>query len=68
MNLLGVVAWRRHCLPGWIPMLWALSTITGFVSFAAPHLEWLFTVSGVLFGVGLAGAGFDALSRSKRDL
>jgi hypothetical protein len=68
LNLLGLVAWQSHCLPRWIPMFWALSTVTGAVSFAAPNLEWLFTVSGVLFGVGFAGAGLAALSRSKREL
>jgi hypothetical protein len=68
LNLLGVATWQSESLPRWIPTLWALSTVAGLVSVATSNLEWLFTASGVLFGLGFLGAGFSALSRSKRSI
>lgn len=54
----AVGAWIAGQLPRWISVFWALSTIVGFVGYFVPALSLLFSISGVLLGIGFASAGF----------
>ncbi|HEX6314462.1 MAG TPA: hypothetical protein VFZ73_06360 [Gemmatimonadaceae bacterium] len=53
--LFGASGWRRGTLPWWIPALWLTSLTSGIL--AATGAPAFFVVSGVAFGVALAGAG-----------
>jgi hypothetical protein len=50
-------------LPRWVSIAWVVSTVIGFVGYFAPGLDFLFVVSGVLFGVSFAHAGLKGLDR-----
>jgi hypothetical protein len=56
--LLAVGSWSTNQLPRWVPSCWVLSTIVGFIGYFSPGLNLLFVISGVIFGIGFAGAGF----------
>ncbi len=57
MSLFAVGSWIAKELPHWISILWILSTIVGFMGYFIPGLNLLFVASGVIFGIGFAGAG-----------
>jgi hypothetical protein len=59
LSLFAVGAWIARKLPRWVPVFWVLSTIIGFVGYFVPGLKVLFVLSGVIFGIGFAGAGID---------
>jgi hypothetical protein len=54
----AIGAWRVKMLPSWILFLWILSTAIGPIGYFASGLSVLFVVSGILFGIGFASAGF----------
>jgi hypothetical protein len=60
--LLAVGSWIANKFSRWIPILWVLSTIIGFIGHFSPGLNLLFVISGVMFGIGFAGAGFEIRS------
>jgi hypothetical protein len=60
--LLAVGSWIANKFPRWIPILWVLSTIVGFIGYFSPGLNLLFVISGIIFGIGFAGAGFEMRS------
>jgi hypothetical protein len=62
LSLFAVGAWIARSLPRWISVLWILSTIVGFMGYFIPGLHLLFVVSGVVFGIGFAGAGIKIYS------
>jgi hypothetical protein len=57
MSLFAVGSWIAKELPRWVSVLWVLSTIVGFMGYFIPGLDLLFVISGVIFGIGFAGAG-----------
>jgi hypothetical protein len=57
MSLFAVGSWIAGKLPRWVSVLWVLSTIVGFLGYFIPGLNLLFVISGVIFGIGFAGAG-----------
>jgi hypothetical protein len=62
LSLLAIGSWIAHKLPRWIPVVWVLSALIGFVGYFIPSFSLLFVVSGVLFGVAFTGAGFQTWS------
>jgi hypothetical protein len=59
---LGLVLFAIHLLqtrtmPRWIPAAWLVSTIMGPVGFFVSQLHFLFTISGLIFGMAFAAAG-----------
>ncbi len=65
LSLFAIGSWLAGKLPRWMSVFWILSTIIGFIGYFVPGLNTLFVVSGVLFGVGFAGAGFQVWSLIK---
>lgn len=65
--LLAVGSWSAQKFPRWVPSCWVLSTIVGFIGYFSPGLNLLFVISGVIFGIGFAGAGFKIRSRTVPD-
>jgi hypothetical protein len=57
LDLLVIGAWIANKLSRWTLVLLGLSTILGFIGYFVPRLEFLFVLSGLLFGIGFAGAG-----------
>lgn len=55
--LLAVGSWKVAMLPRWVPVLWVLTVVLGFVGAAVKGLDDLFVVSGVPFGLSFLGAG-----------
>lgn len=68
LTLLAIGSWIAHKLPRWLPSFWVLSTIVGFIGYFTPGLQLLFIVSGVIFGVGFAGAGIEIWSAMGQEL
>jgi hypothetical protein len=64
--LLAVGSWIANKFSRWIPVLWVLSTIVGFIGYFIPGLNLLFVISGVMFGIGFAGAGFKIRSGTRK--
>ena len=62
LTALAVGAWIANKLSRWIPVGWLVSTILGFIGYFSPGLGLLFVVSGVIFGISFAGAGFEVRS------
>jgi hypothetical protein len=54
---LAVGSWKARMLPYWVPVLWVLTAVLGFVGAGVECLEPLFVVSGVTFGLSFVGAG-----------
>ena len=58
---LGLDLFAIHLLqtqmPSWIPVAWLVSTIVGPVGFFVSQLHFLFTISGLIFGIAFAAAG-----------
>jgi hypothetical protein len=59
LSSFAVGAWITRMLPRWVPIFWILSTIIGFIGYFVPGLKVLFTLSGIIFGIGFAGAGIN---------
>jgi hypothetical protein len=57
LSSLAVGSWIARKLPQWVSVFWILSTIIGFIGYFVPGLNLLFVISGVMFGIGFAGAG-----------
>ena len=60
LSLLAIASWIANKLPPWAPTCWIVSTVLGFVGYFLPGFSLLFVISGVIFGIGFAGAGFIA--------
>ncbi len=58
----AVGAWIANKLPRWIPAVWILSTIVGICGYFVAGLQLLFVISGLMFGIGFAAAGFKVWS------
>ena len=66
MSLFAVGSWIAKELPRWVSILWILSTIVGFMGYFIPGLNLLFVLSGVIFGIGFAGAGMKIWSATSK--
>jgi hypothetical protein len=66
MSLFAVGSWIAGKLPRWVSVLWVLSTIVGFMGYFIPGFYLLFVVSGVIFGIGFAGAGMKIWSSTSK--
>jgi len=53
--LFAIHAVKTKRIPIWIPIAWFLSTILGPVGFS--QLQFLFAISGLIFGIAFAAAG-----------
>jgi hypothetical protein len=54
--------WRRTANgPAFVPVLFALSVVTGLVGQIVPRAEALFVASGVIFGAAMVGVGRQVL-------
>ena len=63
---MAVGSWRTARLPHWVPVLWVLTAVLGFLGGAVEGLEGLFVVSGVTLGVSFVGAGIRVWSEADR--
>lgn len=68
LSLFAVGSWKAKKLPQWVALFWILSTILGFIGYFTPGLALLFVISGVVFGVGFAGAGIEVWSATSKQL
>jgi hypothetical protein len=68
LSLLAVGSWMARKLPRWVSVFWILSTIVGFVGYFIPGLNLLFVTSGIIFGIGFAGAGIKVWSATSKQL
>jgi hypothetical protein len=66
LSLLAVGSWIARKLLRWIPIFWVLSTIVGFIGYFIPGLSLLFVISGIIFGIGFAGAGIKVWSATSK--
>jgi hypothetical protein len=66
--LLAVGSWIANKLPWWAPTFWVISTVAGFIGYFIPGLNLLFVVSGVIFGIGFAGAGIEVWFQTNRQV
>jgi hypothetical protein len=57
LNLFAIGTWKASKLPRWVPALWILSTIIGFIGYFAKGYSMLFVISGIIFSVSYGGAG-----------
>ena len=62
LTLLAIGVWKANKLPHWIPLLWVILTIIGFIGYFAKGYNLLFVISGIMFGVSYAGAGLKVWS------
>ncbi len=60
--LLSIGSWIADRFPHWIPICWTSSTFIGIIGYFIPGFSLLFVISGVLFGLGFAGAGQQIVS------
>jgi hypothetical protein len=65
--LFAIGSWMANKLPRWVSIFWILSTIIGFIGYFVSGFSSFFAVSGVLFGVGFAGAGLRLWKLHKRN-
>jgi hypothetical protein len=68
LSLFAVGSWIADKLPRWVPVVWVLSTVVGFLGYFLPGFSLLFAISGVLFGIGFAGAGLRVWSATNQQL
>jgi hypothetical protein len=66
LSLFAVGSWIAKKLPRWVSVFWVLSTIVGFIGYFIPGLSLLFVTSGVIFGIGFAGAGIKVWSATSK--
>jgi hypothetical protein len=64
-NIDAVGSWIANKFSRWIPVLWVLSTIGGFIGYFSPGLNLLFVISGIIFGAGFVGAGIEIRSGTR---
>lgn len=57
LTCLAIGSWIASKFPRWVPMFWVISSILGFIGYFIPNFRLLFVASGVIFGIGFAGAG-----------
>lgn len=62
--LLSIGSWMADRFPHWIPICWTSSTLLGILGYFIPVFSLLFVISGVLFGLGFAGAGQTIVSKT----
>lgn len=68
LSAFAVGTWIARALPKWISVCWIISTIIGFIGYFSPSLNPLFILSGLLFGVGFASAGFKVFSAASQSV
>jgi hypothetical protein len=68
LSLLAIGSWIADKLPRWVSVVWVLSTVVGFLGYFLPGFSLLFAISGVLFGIGFAGAGLRVWSATNQQL
>jgi hypothetical protein len=68
LSLFAVGSWIARKLPQWVSVFWVLSTIVGFIGYFIPGFNLLFVISGVIFGIGFAGAGVKMWSATSKQL
>jgi hypothetical protein len=61
LDLFAIGSWKRRSFARWILVCLILSTVVGPIGFFIPGLAILFAASGILFGIGFAGAGVSIL-------
>lgn len=66
LSLLAVGSWIARKFPLWVSVFWLLSAIVGFIGYFIPGLNLLFVTSGVIFGIGFAGAGIKIWSATSK--
>jgi hypothetical protein len=66
LSLFAVGSWISRKLPQWVSVFWVLSTIVGIIGYFIPGLNLLFVISGVIFGIGFAGAGIKIWSATSK--
>jgi hypothetical protein len=54
---LAVGSWKAGRLPHWVPVLWVLAAVLGFVGGSVEGPDGLLGASGVIFGASFVGAG-----------
>jgi len=57
LDLFAIQVLRNRRLPSWISFAWILSTIVGSIGFFVPRFNFLFAISGLIFGLAFAAAG-----------
>ena len=57
LDLFAITSWKAKTLPRWVLLLLVLSTVIGPIGFFSQSLSILFVTSGIMFGIGFAGAG-----------
>ncbi len=57
LSSLAVGSWIARKLPQWVSVFWILSTVIGFIGYFVPGFSLFFVISGIIFGIGFAGAG-----------
>lgn len=57
LDLFAIQVLLSRKISAWIPIGWILSTILGPIGFFVPSLNFLFVISGLLFGLAFAAAG-----------
>ena len=57
ISVLAIRSWKAGTLPRWVSTLLIASTILGILGFFVKGFDILFVISGVIFGIGLIGAG-----------
>lgn len=65
LSFLAIGSWIANKLPCWAPACWILSTLLGFIGYFVPGLNLLFVISGIIFSIGFAGAGFKVWAISR---
>jgi hypothetical protein len=68
LSLFAVGSWISRKLPQWVSIFWVLSMVVGFVGYFIPGLNLLFVISGIIFGIGFAGAGIRMWSVTSKQL
>jgi hypothetical protein len=66
LSLFAIGSWIAKKLPRWVSVFWVLSTIVGFIGYFIPSLSLLFVTSGIIFGIGFAGAGIKVWSATSK--
>jgi hypothetical protein len=66
LSLFAIGSWIAKKLPRWVSVFWVLSTIVGFIGYFVPGLSLLFVISGIIFGIGFAGAGIKVWSATSK--
>lgn len=59
LDIFAISSLRAGDLPRWILVLWLASSVLGPLGYFTPKLSVLFVISGLMFGIGFAGAGVE---------